>query len=253
MIISIAQSQLFILAFTRIMAMIIPVPVLGGQSIPAQVRIGLGIILSAVLIPWQPLAPEVHELGIFAFAAGIFQELIIGLLAGFAATLTFGALQIAGETMGLSSGFGAGNILNPAVGASGSALDQLFIMVGMLLFVVMDGHHYFLIAVQKTFTILPVNTPIPFTDANILLTMTAELIAAGIQLALPVIGALLLADISMGLLARVAPQIQIFFLGLPAKIGLGMVAVGMTFTIAFPILRDMFNKIGPRMLQLIAR
>lgn len=253
MIVSIAQTQIFILVFTRIMAMIIPVPVLGGNAIPAQVRIGLGIILSAVLIPWQPLGPGVKELDIFAFAAAIFQELVIGLLAGFAATLTFGALQIAGETMGLSSGFGAGNILNPAVGISGSALDQLFIMVGMLLFVVMDGHHYFLMAVQKTFAQIPVNTPIPFTDAGILIRMTAEMIAAGVQLALPVIGALLLADITMGLLARVAPQIQIFFLGLPAKIGLGMIAVSMTFTIAFPIMRDMFYKIGPRMLQLITR
>ena len=83
--------------------------------------------------------------------------------------------------------------------------------------------------------------------------MTAKLIAAGIRLALPVVGALLLADISMGLLARVAPQIQIFFLGLPAKIALGMFAVGLTFSIAFPIMRDMFNKIGPRMFQLLAR
>ncbi len=253
MIVSIAQTQIFIMVFTRIMAMIIPVPVLGGQSIPTQVRIGLGIILSAILVPWQPLGPEVQELGLLAFAAAILQELIIGVLAGFAATLTFGALQIAGEMMGLVSGFGAGNILNPAIGSAGSALDQLFIMVGMLLFVVMDGHHYFLMAVQKTFTLIPVNTAVPFTDASTLLTLTANLIAAGIQLALPVIGALLLADISLGLLARVAPQIQIFFLGLPAKIALGMFAVGMTFGIAFPLMRDMFNRIGPRMLELIAR
>ncbi len=253
MIVSIAQTQIFILVFTRIMAMIIPVPVLGGQSIPAQVRIGLGIILSAILIPWQPIGPEVQELGLLAFAAALLQELIIGILAGFAATLTFGALQIAGEMMGLVSGFGAGNILNPAIGSSGSALDQLFIMVGMLLFVVMDGHHYFLIAVQKTFTLIPVNSPVAFTDASTLLSLTANLIASGIQLALPVIGALLLADISLGLLARVAPQIQIFFLGLPAKIALGMFAVGMTFGIAFPLMRDLFNRIGPRMLELIAR
>jgi flagellar biosynthetic protein FliR len=253
MIVSIAQTQIFILVFTRIMAMIIPVPVLGGQTIPSQVRIGLGIILSAILIPWQPIGPEIQEMGLLVFAAALLQELIIGVLAGFAATLTFGALQIAGEMMGLVSGFGAGNILNPAIGSAGSALDQLFIMVGMLLFVVMDGHHYFLIAVQKTFTLIPVNSPVVFTDATTLLSLTANLIASGIQLALPVIGALLLADISLGLLARVAPQIQIFFLGLPAKIALGMFAVGMTFGIAFPLMRDLFNRIGPRMLELIAR
>ena len=253
MIVSIAQTQVFVLVFTRIMAMIIPVPVLGGQTIPAQVRIGLGIILSAILIPWQPLGPEVEELGLLAFAAGIFQEIIIGALAGFAATLTFGAIQTAGELMGIVSGFGAGNILNPSLGSTGSALDQLFVMVGMLFFLVLDGHHYFLMAVQKSFSVIPINTPVPFTDPTTLLTMTANLITTGVQLALPVIGALLLADISMGLLARVAPQIQIFFLGLPAKVGLGMIAVGMTFGVALPVMRDIFQKMGPRLIELVSR
>jgi flagellar biosynthetic protein FliR len=253
MIVSIAQTQVFFLVFTRIMAMVIPVPVLGGQTIPAQVRIGLGIILSAILIPWQPLGPEVEELGLLAFAAGIFQEIIIGALAGFAATLTFGAIQIAGEMMGIVSGFGAGNILNPSLGSTGSALDQLFVMVGMLFFLVLDGHHYFLMAVQKSFSVIPVNTPVPFTDPTTLLTMTANLITTGVQMALPVIGALLLADISMGLLARVAPQIQIFFLGLPAKVGLGMIAVGLTFGVALPVMRDLFQKMGPRLIELVSR
>lgn len=233
--------------------MVIPVPVLGGQTIPAQVRIGLGIILSAILIPWQPLGPEVKELGLLAFAAGILQELIIGALAGFAATLTFGAIQIAGEMMGVVSGFGAGNILNPTMGSTGSALDQLFVMVGMLIFLVLNGHHTFLMAVQRTFTVIPVNEALPFSDPETLLTMTANLITSGIQIALPVIGALLLADISMGLLARVAPQIQIFFLGLPAKVGLGLIAVGMTFGIALPVMRDLFQKMGPRLLELVSR
>ena len=86
-----------------------------------------------------------------------------------------------------------------------------------------------------------------------LLTMTAKLITTGIQLALPVIGALLLADISMGLLARVAPQIQIFFLGLPAKIGLGMFAVGLTFTLLFRSCGIYSIKLVPECLELIAK
>jgi flagellar biosynthetic protein FliR len=83
--------------------------------------------------------------------------------------------------------------------------------------------------------------------------MTAQLIAAGIQMALPVMGALLLADITLGLLSRVAPQVQVFFLGLPLKIGLGMVALSMTFAIAFPVMGDLFRNIGTRMLVLISR
>jgi flagellar biosynthetic protein FliR len=253
MLISVGQAQIFFLVFTRIMMMLIPIPVLGGQSVPVQVRIGLGLILAAILVPWTPVPLVTEPLPLLGYASAVLREVIIGALGGFAAVLTFGVIQIAGETMGLGSGFGAGRILNPALGDSGSPMDQLFIMVGLLLFVVLDGHHVFIQAVQRSFTILPANSPLPFKEAGTLISMTAQLFAACIQMALPVMGALLLADITLGLLSRVAPQVQVFFLGLPLKIGLGMVALSMTFAIAFPVMGDLFRNIGTRMLVLISR
>jgi flagellar biosynthetic protein FliR len=253
MLISIAQAQLFFLVFTRIMAMILPVPVLGGQSIPPQVRIGLGIILSAILIPWQPLPTEAVSLGLFGFGAAIFRELIIGTLAGMAAVLTFGAIQMAGELMGIGSGFGSGRVFNPTLGETGSSVDQFFIMVGMLLFIVLDGHHSVLLAVQKSFQVLPVTQPIPITDPETLIRIAAQMISSGVQMALPVIGALLLTDLTLGLLARIAPQVQVYFLGLPLKIGLGLLAVGFSFSIALPLMQDLFRNVGPRMLNLVTR
>jgi flagellar biosynthetic protein FliR len=83
--------------------------------------------------------------------------------------------------------------------------------------------------------------------------MAAQLIASGVQMALPVLGSLMLADITLGLLARVAPQVQVFFLGLPLKIGLGMLVISFTFAFAFPILQNIYSKLGTGMLSLIAR
>lgn len=253
MLISVAQAQIFFMVFTRIMAMVLPVPVLGGQTIPTQVRIALGIILSAILIPWTPLPAEAEALGLFAFAGGIFRELIVGSIAGMASVLTFGAIQMTGELMGIGSGFGSGRVFNPTLGESGSAVDQFFIMVGMLLFVVMNGHHVVIQAIHKSFEIVAVNQPVPFSDPETLVRMAAQMIATGVQMALPVVGALLLADLTLGLLARVAPQVQVYFLGLPLKIGLGMLAVAFSFTIAIPMMQRMFQSVGPRMLELITR
>ncbi len=253
MTVSVAQAQLFFLALTRILAMVIYVPVLGGQTIPAQVRIGLGLLLSAVLVPWQPLPAGAPVIGTFAFGMAIGKELLIGTLAGFAAALTFGAVQLAGETMGLSSGFGSSRIFNPSLGESGSAFDQIFIMVAMLLFLALDGHHLFLLAVQKTFTLLPINAPLPDLTADRLLLMTAQLIGAGVQMAFPVVGALLLTDLTLGLLARVAPQVQVFFLGLPIKVAVALLALTITFGVALPRLGDLFRGIGPRMLLLLGK
>lgn len=233
--------------------MVIAVPMLGGQSVPLQVRVGLGIILSAILIPWQPLPADAPTIGLFGFTAAILQELIVGTLSSFAVVLTFGMVQMAGEFMGLGSGFSSSRVLNPAIGESGTALDQLFIMSAMMLFLVLNGHHIFLIALQKTFEIIPVNSPLPVWDVQKLLRMTADLIAAGAQMALPVIGAMLMADIALGLLARVSPQIQVFFLGMPLKVALGLIAMSLIFAYALPKIGDLYGQMGNRMILLISK
>jgi flagellar biosynthesis protein FliR len=253
MIISIAQAQLFFLALTRILAMIIHVPVLGGQSIPNQVRLAFGIVLTAILIPWQPLPADAASLGLLGFAISIGKEIMIGTLAGFAASLTFGAIEIAGEVMGLGSGFSSGRIFNPAMSESGAAYNQLFVMVSMMVFLLLDGHHLFIIAMQKTFVVIPVNGAIPLDSFNVLAKMTSQLIAAGIQLALPVMAALTIADMSLGFLAKVAPQVQIYFLGLPLKVGIALFSLGMFFSVGMQAVTNIFQSVGPRMLQLLAR
>ena len=251
MVISIAQAQLFLLALTRILAMLVQVPMLGGAAIPNQVKIALGILLTAVILPWQPLPADAAAIDNLVYAVRIGQELLIGTLAGFAASLTFSALQIAGETMSVGSGFNSSRILNPAMGEAGGAMDQMFVMVALLLFLVLDGHQIFLMGLQRSFTVIPINSTLPEIPLNHLLLLFAQTISVGIQMALPVMGALLLADLTLGLLARVAPQIQVFFLGMPIKIGIGLLVFSMSFSAIFPILSDLFSKLGVHMLQLL--
>lgn len=248
MTISAPQAQLFFLAFTRIMAIIIHVPVFGGQTIPTQVRIGLGFVLALVLIPWQPLPPEAAVIGFLAYGIAIGKEILIGTLIGFAADLAFGAIQVAGSAMGIGSGFESGRIFNPSMGEGGSAFDQIFVMTATMIFLMIDGHHLVLIALQKTFEILPLNGPLPFESLDRVILTTSTFIVAGIQLALPVMTALLLADLTLGLLARVAPQVQVYFLGLPVKVGVSLLALGLTFTVISPMLASMFKSMAENML-----
>ncbi len=251
MLISVAQAQFFFLALTRVMAILIHIPMLGGQAVPNQVRIALGLILTMILIPWTPLGPEVEAFGLLAFAMMILRELIVGTLAGFAANLTFATLQIAGEAMGLGSGFGSSRIFNPSMEEAGSAFSQLFVITATLLFLVLNGHHVAIIALQRTFEILPIETSINFGSLDALLALTANMVTAGIQIALPVMAALLLTDLTLGLMARVAPQVQVFFLGLPLKVAVSLVALGLLFSIVLPTLSNLFENLGPRMLSLL--
>lgn len=251
MVISVAQAQLFFLAFTRVMAMIIHVPMLGGTQIPNQVRIGLGFMLALIILPWQPLAPDAPTIATLGYITAIGREILIGTMAGFAATLIFNAFSIGGELMGISAGFGAGRVLNPALESSGSALDQLFIFTALLLFIILNGHHIFILAIKQTFDVAPLNTAFPAITSDYLMRLTAQLITTGVQLALPTLGALLLADLALGLLARVAPSIQVFFLGVPAKLALGIAALMLSLSVLFPVLSNMIDSLGKQTLKLL--
>jgi flagellar biosynthetic protein FliR len=251
MTISVAQAQFFFLAFTRIMAIIIHVPVFGGQNIPSQVRIGLGLVLAFVLIPWQPLPPDATAVGTFAYGLAIGKEIIIGTLVGFAADLAFGAIQMAGSAMGMGSGFESSRIFNPALGEAGSAFDQIFVMTATMIFLVLNGHHLVLIAIQSTFEAVPLNGSLPFDGMEAVIKTTSIFIAAGIHMAMPVIAALVLTDLTLGLLARVAPQVQVYFLGLPVKVVVAMLAMGMTFAAIFPYLSSLFKTMAENMILFV--
>ncbi|MBN2555744.1 MAG: flagellar biosynthetic protein FliR [Anaerolineales bacterium] len=251
MIVSVAQAQVFFLALTRVMAMIVHVPVLGGSGIPNRIKIGFGVLLAMVILTWDPLPASREALSLVALAVQIARELLIGTLAGFGAVLTFGAIQMAGDVMGMGSGFRAAQMLNPALGLQGSSMNQFFVVVATLVFLAVDGHHLFLIAIQRTFDMLPLATALPVFSSERLLATTGQLIGAGVQIALPVFGAVLLTDLSLGLLARVAPQIQVFFLGVPVKLGIGIAALLFSLGVLFPLLRDLFSSIGDHTLMLL--
>ena len=253
MIISVPQAQFFFLALTRILATIIQVPVLGGQIIPTQVRLALGFLLTIFLVPWQPIPQDAAPIAFGIFAIAIGKEIIIGSLAGFAASLTFAAVQIAGDAMGLGSGFDSSRVFNPSIGSADSAFNQMFVMVTMMYFLVINGHHLVLIALEKMFLAIPLNGPLPIGSLDALLRMASDLIQAGIHLALPIMGALLLTDLTLGLLARVAPQIQVYFLGLPLKVGVSLAALGLIFMLALPIVETLYNDLGLRMLTLLGK
>jgi len=251
MSISVLQAQIFFLAFTRIMAVLLHVPALGGQNIPSQVRIGLGLALALVLFPSQTTPADGEMIGAFAFGVTIGKEIIIGTLIGFAADLAFGAIQIAGSAMGMGSGFESGRIFNPSLGEAGSAFDQIFVMSAAMIFLIMDGHHLVLIALQKTFTAVPLNGALPFNGLEAVLRMTSVFVASGVHMALPVMASLFLTDLTLGLLARIAPQVQVYFLGLPVKVVVAMIAMSMTFAVVFPYLGSLFKAMAENMLLFV--
>ena len=252
MIVSVAQTQIFILALTRVLAILIKIPVLGGELIPDRVKIFLGVLVTMIILPWQPVPADEQALALLPFGFAIGEELIVGLLAGFAVEITFAALQVGGEMMGLVSGFFAAKMINPAFNTQGSPLTNFFYMVAITYFVILNGHHQMLIALKRSFEILPIQEMMTQFPVEELLRLTGGMITTGVQLSLPIVGALMLTNLTLGLLARVAPQIQVFFLGIPLKVGLGLLTLMITMSSLFPRLAEMYDTSADWMVVLLS-
>ncbi len=234
---------------------LLALPFLGGNLVPNQIKIILGVILTMFMLPWQPaLPPDADAMPLLAFLVSMVKEVIIGAMAGMAATLIFGVFQVAAKMMEMSAGFSAAQIFNPTLGDTGSAYDQLFVIIIYLYFFAINGHHIFLIGLTRTFQLLPVNSPL---DSLIsmgmgrFLELFTMMITSGIQMALPIVGAILLADVTLGLLNKVAPQIQVFFLGINIKIWVGLLGIILVLSFMAPTIRSMFNMMGNMMTKLL--
>jgi flagellar biosynthetic protein FliR len=251
MLITVASVQLFILIFTRVTVILVQIPIFGGSMINNVVKVGLGIAVSLMIMPLDQLLAYQVELPAVALAYAIFQELVIGFLAGFAAALLFNMIQTAATLMELSSGFSAGSIFNPTIGAPGSAFNQFFVLFAMMYFLIINAHHQFLQGLWYSFQVLPIGSSLNLLTPTSLMMMSGKIIVTGVQIALPVMGALLLTDLTMGLLARVSPQINVFFLGLPVKVWVALVGLFAAIIVLGPVIRDLFGNVDMDMIQIL--
>jgi flagellar biosynthetic protein FliR len=194
--------------------------------------------------PYQPPA----DVGPLEVAA----ELLVGLMAGFAITLIFGAIQFMAGLIGVNSGFSFAQTINPMFEGGGGVIETFISAFALLVFVQVNGHHLFLIGLRELFDIVPVGevTRLP-GSLDTLMTLSNGLFSAGLKLALPVIAALMLADIGLGLLSRVAPQFNLFALEMPAKMMLGLAALALALPVIVPRLAALFRTIPNMMATMV--
>jgi flagellar biosynthesis protein FliR len=244
-----AYVTFYILAATRVLGAITFNPLLGSARVPVPGRIGIGLFATLVLFPVGGPYETPANVGPFEIAA----ELMVGLLAGFGISLIFGSVQFMGSLIGINSGFSFAQTINPMFEHGGGGVIETFITAfALLVFVQINGHHLFLIGLRQLFDVIPVGevTRIP-GSLDSLIQLSGSLFSAGLKLALPVLAALLLADLALGLLARVAPQFNLFALEMPAKMMLGLIALALALPVIVPRLAALFRTV-PTVMTTIA-
>ncbi|GAA3982263.1 flagellar biosynthetic protein FliR [Comamonas faecalis] len=214
--------------FLRVLAMFSAAPVFSTRAIPLRTRVGLAFL---VALSAQAALPEQPVIGMNSREAYgvVVQQVGVGLAIGFAVRLVFVAIEMAGETVGLQMGLNFASFFDPMSNSQKSTVARFFGNLAMLLFVVINGHLMVLLAVIESFRRFPLDGH--FIDAVMhmrLHELGGALFASALWIALPMIALLLFVNLTLGFISRVAPQMNIFAVGFPVTISVGLLGIAAT-------------------------
>ena len=216
----------FIWPLTRILGLIAIAPIFGNSAIPVRVKISFGIMLALIVAPTLHDLPHVDPVSLPGMLI-LAQQFIIGIAMGFTIQIVFASVDLAGNLIGMAMGLGFASFFDPQTHGSTPALSQFLTLVGTMLFLSFDLHLALLTTLVDSFNTLPIGSGKGLQPSVwFSLVQSASIIfSAGVQLALPVIAALLVTNIALGILTRAAPQLNLFGIGFPITMTVGFLMI----------------------------
>jgi flagellar biosynthesis protein FliR len=225
------QVVAVVFVFLRIGAMLVMIPVIGEASVPVRVKGGLAILITLLVYPVvRPDIPawslQTDTLGI---AWAILGEILIGVFLGFAAKLVFAGIRFGGGMIGMQMGFAIVNVIDPATRTQSSIIAEFQYMVAVLVYLIVDAHHLLILAITESYRFIP-PTGFHFSGAlmEAVITFSQAIFVTAVKISAPIMAVLLFTNVALGIVARTVPQINIFIVGFPLQIAVGLVFLGLT-------------------------
>jgi flagellar biosynthetic protein FliR len=237
-----AWINAFLLPFLRIFGLILAEPVFGNRSVPIAAKVGLALFVTLLLAPVLPAPPALEP----ASAAGALiavQQLAIGLAMGFVLRIALTAVETAGQLAGLQMGLGFAVFFDPQTSAQTAVVGQFLGLFAILVFLASNGHALVLGVLAESFRVLPVaQAPLNPPGWRQLVEWGGAIFSFGLLISLPVVAALLIANLAVGIMTRAAPQLNIFVVGFPVTLVTGFVALYLAAPFIAPAIAHLFEQ-----------
>ena len=245
-----ALGAAFILAFGRIGGMVMLLPGFGEANLPARVRLTIALVLTAVLLPLHRQAYAVNLNSLAPVIVEMVEEVVVGLVIGMSARLAISALQIAGSVVAQQLGLGFVTSIDPTQGQQGALVGNFLTVLGVTLIFATDMHYLVIAAMNDSYAVFkPGELPFAGDVAKHMTQVVAASFRIGVQLAAPFIVFGLLFNLGLGVLSRLMPQMQVFVIGLPLSIMLGLalllVVIGAMMTTFTGYLEGVLGELVP--------
>jgi flagellar biosynthetic protein FliR len=217
----------FVMVLTRISAFFLIAPVFSWKSIPGKVKVAMIVLLVIFFSTATPFAVNSGQVSPLEAVLFLSNEAIYGLAMGLIVALVFAAVKFSGRIIERQMGLAMAQILDPLTGEMGQPLGMLMEIIFIILFISANGHHMFLLIISRSFQAFPAGTvpTIPILAEGII-QASSTLLIAGLRMAAPLLAAFLVLMVVLGVLARIAPEMNILFVSLPLRVGLGLLMAG---------------------------
>ena len=226
----------FIFPLARVLALIASAPIFGNRQVPARIKVGLAFAITVIISPMLDIPPGLDP----ASAQGLFvlmQQIVAGLIMGFVIRIVFSSVEMAGDIAGMQMGLGFASFYDPQNASFTPIIAQFLGILVALVFLASDGHLYMLAAMSDSFRDFPIGATLPSAGAfRTVAEWGGMLFSNAVQFALPLIGALLITNLALGILTRSAPQLNIFAVGFPITIAVGFAALMLTIPYLAPLM-----------------
>lgn len=232
----------FLLIFVRVTSFFIMMPLFSYKSIPTTHKIGLGALLAWIMF-YTIDAPILEING--AYFLLIIKEALVGIMIGFIAYLVLSAIQIAGGFIDFQMGFAIANVIDPQTGAQSPLIGQYLYTIALFFLLAVNGHHLLLDGIYYSYQFISLEQAwIPFGKASMaeyMIKAFSSMFAVALQMSIPVVGSLFLVDVALGIVARTVPQLNVFVVGLPLKIGVSFIVLILVMSVMMLVVSQLFQ------------
>lgn len=244
------KVDLYILIFGRISGFFLTAVPFSGRNIPVQVKVGFASFVAFLI--FTVLLPEKVVISgeVFGYFLQFLGEVLVGFIIGFLTQLVFGAFQLAGQIMDMQMGFGIVNVVDPQYGIQIPVLGNFKYILALLFFLTIDGHHLLLEGLVRSYELIPLGTmSISGSIYKYIFELAGGMFVTALKVSLPVVAALFITDLALGVVARTVPQMNVFIVGLPLKIGVGLVLL----IVVLPLYIWLFGVVFERLFEDLER
>jgi len=245
-----------LLAFTRISGFIFTAPLFQSKNISPPLKVCFAFGLALIIAPFITAELDLMKFNFAMSCVSLLVELLVGLIIGFVANLMFAGLQLAGYYFDLTLGFGMVNIFDPTSGSEMPLFGQFNNILALLVFLAINGHHLLLRALIESYQVIPPGKFLLQAGAvQLIVQVFIKMFLLGFQVGMPLLGSIFLVDAALGIIAKLLPQLNVFVIGFPIKIALGLLILIAFLPLYLMMVETVFGNSGEtyRSLRLLMR